>query len=249
MKIKTIIALSLLSTVPFSPAYAADVVSSFEPTPVAAPFSWAGGYLGGQVGYGWANPKNSVSSSPFVDEDGESIPGVQATITPKSKGFLGGVYGGYNFDMGGNAILGLEADAVYTRMKGNQTVTNDYGTAKFSETLDWSGSVRARAGYAVDRFLPFVTGGVAFGLVNQSTKATLVEPEEDFDGKYSQKSWRAGYTLGAGVDYAATDNVILRVEYRFTDFGKRTESLDFGNAKETNRLRTNEIRMGIAYKF
>jgi len=86
-------------------------------------------------------------------------------------------------------------------------------------------------------------------LVNQSTKATFVEPEEDFDGKYSQKSWRAGYTLGAGVDYAATDNVILRVEYRFTDFGNRTESLDFGNAKETNRLRTNEIRMGIAYKF
>lgn len=93
--------------------------------------------------------------------------------------------------MGGNAILGLEADAVYTRMKGNQTVTNDYGRAKFSETLDWSGSVRARAGYAVDRFLPFVTGGVAFGLVNQSTKATFVEPEEDFDGKYSQKSWRS----------------------------------------------------------
>ena len=109
MKIKTIIALSLLSTVPFSSAYAADVVSSFEPTPVVAPFSWAGGYLGGQVGYGWANPKNSVSSSPFVDEDGESIPGVQATITPKSKGFLGGVFSGYHLYMGGNATLGLGA--------------------------------------------------------------------------------------------------------------------------------------------
>lgn len=59
MKIKTIIVLSLLSTVPFSSAYAADVVSSFEPTLVVAPFSWAGGYLGGQVGYGWANPRTA----------------------------------------------------------------------------------------------------------------------------------------------------------------------------------------------
>ncbi|WP_365938639.1 hypothetical protein [Mesorhizobium sp.] len=45
------------------------------------------------------------------------------------------------------------------------------------------------------------------------------------------------------MDYAMTDNLLLRAEYRYTDFG--TESLPNGNVD----LKINEVRFGIAYKF
>ena len=249
MKIKTFIALSIFSTGALSTAHAADAVMTQEPAPVAiaAPaFSWAGAYIGGQVGYGWASPKINAWTGPDADIPGDV--GGNLTIKPKSNGFLGGVYGGYNFDMGQNVVLGVEADAIYARMTGNQNFTNmDGEQTKYSQSLDWAGSVRARAGYAVDCFLPFVTGGVAFGRIKQTINTTSLDPNPVGDDQFTSKSWKTGYTVGAGVDYATTDNVILRLEYRFTDFGKQTEGDNEGGY--SSRLRTNDLRLGVAYKF
>ena len=60
-----------------------------------------------------------------------------------------------------------------------------------------------------------------------------------------------GWTAGAGVDYAATDNVIVRLEYRYTDYGRKdfTADLDGLELGASNKFKTNEIRLGVAYKF
>ncbi|MCK1975216.1 outer membrane beta-barrel protein, partial [Bacillus safensis] len=77
----------------------------------------------------------------------------------------------------------------------------------------------ARVGYAVDRFMPYLAGGVAFGNIKNSGSIDNI-------GSFSESKTLTGWTAGAGVDYAATDNLIVRLEYRYTDYGDK--DIDFG---------------------
>jgi len=50
------------------------------------------------------------------------------------------------------------------------------------------------------------------------------------------------------MDYAVTDNLIVRAEYRYSDFGKKTFS-PVSWTPFDDRLSANDFRVGIAYKF
>ncbi|WP_336287754.1 outer membrane protein [Bartonella sp. CB60] len=134
----------------------------------------------------------------------------------------------------------------------------------------WSGATRVRLGFAVsERFMPFVAGGIAYAqmrLIN-TTSVTKVK-SDDTDKTPGTRMVRAdtsttlgatysanlfdttntmvGYTLGAGFDFAMTDNVILRAEYRYSDFGKKKFLDDF---ESKIAYKTNDFRVGVAYKF
>lgn len=225
MKIKYILLASVVALSGISSANAADAIQYQEPAPaiVTPSFSWTGGYAGVHFGYGWGD-----SDYTYLFNDGELKP----------NGFLGGVYAGYNFALENNVVLGVDADITYNNIKKDHTISS----AEYETELLWSGAVRARAGYAIDRFLPYLAGGVAFGQVKNSYGITVL------NSTYSDKETLAGWTIGAGLDYAATDNLILRVEYRYTDFGSK--DFDFGGAEGVSyKLKTNDIRVGIAYKF
>ncbi len=94
-------------------------------------------------------------------------------------------------------------------------------------------------GYAAGRFMPYLAGGVAFGQVKNSIRLN--------DDRWDSSRTLTGWTIGGGVDYAATDNIVLRLEYRYTDFGRRDFSFD--DLSSSNRFRSNDIRLGVAYKF
>ncbi|MGN6447662.1 MAG: outer membrane protein [Brucella intermedia] len=229
-----------------SSAFAADAIIAEEPAlpAILAPtFSWDGGYIGGNFGYDWAKSRTKLRAEP----DSEMPSTIIENMDPKSRGFLGGVYTGYNFAMGDSFLLGIETDAAFTKMSGNQRLTVDDSTLKLSHSPEWVGTARIRAAYTVDRFLPFLTGGLALGLIKTTAETISAQPDPEFDGEVTERKWRTGYTLGGGVDYAATDNLILRLEYRFTDFGKQTLGDDV--LKVSNRIYTNDVRLGIAYKF
>lgn len=223
MKLKSLLLASTVVLIAATGAKAADAIVYEEPAPVvAAPvFSWNGAYLGGQIGYGWGKSR-------FGDDTG--------SINLKPDGFLGGLYAGYNFDLGNSVVLGIDGDVTYNNLKDSNTFLGD---TYLESKLRWSGAVRARAGYAVDRFLPYIAGGVAFG----SVKNTIGDDEVSF----SQSKTLTGWTAGAGVDYAATDNVIVRLEYRYTDYGHK--SFDVDGESTRNKFKTNEVRLGVAYKF
>lgn len=227
MKFKSLLAATALATLAVTGAQAADVVMEQEPAPVimAPSFTWNGAYIGGQIGYGWGK-----SAHDFSDFG----------VDLKPDGFLGGLYAGYNFDVGNNVILGIDADATYNNLKDSGRF--DLGDQDFvdAETrLRWSGAVRARAGYAFDRVLPYIAGGVAFGNIRHTLS--------DGVDSISESKTHTGWTLGAGVDYAATDNVILRLEYRYTDYGNK--DFDVGLSGYNVDLKTHDIRLGVAYKF
>jgi outer membrane immunogenic protein len=209
-------------------AFAADAV--VEEAVVEAPlaFNWTGAYIGGQVGYLWGE-------GDFLSEDGTT-----AEVEPD--GWLGGVYVGYNYQLDNNVVIGGDADFAWTGADDGATAFDDAGDpiGSVDSELEWEGAVRLRLGYAVDRFLPYIAGGVAFAQLSA----------EAIDGSGSLGSdddTGVGWTLGAGVEYAFTDNLVGRAEYRYTDFG----DFDFAisNFTATSDLTTNDVRLGIAYKF
>ena len=232
MNRKILTGIAGIMTIVAAHANAADVI--VDPIPAATSFNWGGAYIGGQVGYGWGTSGFSGSHP-----DGDfSFDGIS------SDGFLGGIYAGYNFDTGANLVLGIDGDFTGSTIKRSIALYDeDEGAFRGETKLQWSGAVRARAGYALDRFLPYIAGGVAFGRIKDTAH---FESEE----VPSQQKTKTGWTIGGGADYALTDNVIMRLEYRYTDFGKRDH--DFGEGVEgsfNGKTTTNDIRLGVAYKF
>lgn len=131
-------------------------------------------------------------------------------------GTQGSVFAGYQYQLGNNVVLGIEGDVTYTG--GNEKTfnvfdaTNTYiGQEEISS--DWSGSVRARVGYAFDRLQLYTTGGyVATRVVDKADTTVAVGTfYENFHG----------VTVGAGADYAFTDSIFGRAEYRYNAFFER----------------------------
>lgn len=230
MNIKSILLASTVVVFAAHSANAADAIVYQEPAPVvvAPVFSWAGGYIGGQIGYGWG-------SSKFYNSDGSD--------KVKPDGFLGGVYAGYNFDTGSNFILGIDGDVTFNGLKKSERFTDALGDYSFESKLRTSGAVRARVGIAYDRFMPYLAGGVAFGDIKNSLTVN--------GDTYSHSKTRTGWTVGGGFDYAATDNVIMRLEYRYTDYGRKdfAGTVDGESFNARNKFKVNEVRLGVAYKF
>ena len=212
-------------------ALAADAIVESPPEVYVAPvFSWTGGYVGGQVGYLWGD------GDAFSDDLG-------ATSEIEPDGWLGGVYVGYNYQMTNNVVIGLDADFAWTGADDSSPVFDLGGDpiASLDTELDWEGAVRARLGYAVDRFLPYIAGGVAFGRLHGEAfgldGASLGEADET----------NVGWTVGVGLEYAFTDNLVARAEYRYTDFGDFDFTVDDNDI--TSDLTTNDVRFGLAWKF
>ena len=143
-------------------------------------------------------------------------------------GVVGGAFGGYQAELGNGLVAGVEGDLNYSGVKGSNA-----GTEAKSGV---DGSLRARLGYAVSPdILPYVTAGGAA----QRLKVT--------EGGVSDSNTMLGWTAGAGVDVKVTENVFVRGEYRYTDFG----SDDFTTGSGTREVSShdNRVGLGVGFKF
>ena len=123
-------------------AEAADLYAPRAPYTVNQPlnaYSWAGPYIGGNLGYEWGN----VSNNPT-----------------KPSGFAGGVQAAYNWQTG-PWVFGVEGDIQGT------AADDTFAPWKFSNP--WFGTLRGRAGYAISNVLFYGTGGLAFGELTGQT--------------------------------------------------------------------------------
>jgi outer membrane immunogenic protein len=206
-------ALGLIACLAAAPAFAADAV---QEEPPAAPMveppvnTWDGPYAGVALGYGFNGTTTPITGD--IDDN---------------KGFVGGVFGGYNFqqDM---IVYGIEGDIGYGSIKANNGIT---------ETKSgFEGSIRGRLGVAVtDDILLYATAGGA------GERLKVSDPVGD------QSKGLFGWTAGGGVDVKLTQNVFGRVEYRYTDFG----SADFntGSGPQSIDAKENRISFGVGMKF
>ena len=122
---------------------------------------------------------------------------------------LGGQLG-YNWQTG-RVVLGIETDADWTNIKGSAaapaaSVLAD-GGGMCQTKQDWFGTTRGRIGYAFGRFLPYVTGGAAYGDIKALQS----------NGTATQTKF--GWTAGGGVEYSLNRNWSAKVEYLHLDLG------------------------------
>lgn len=222
------------------PATAADLPISREPMPTARAFTWTGVYLGVQAGYGWGTDvTNEYLTNPFVY--------VGLTHPFKTSGYTFGSHMGANYQFG-SIVVGLEADAEWSNYRGGfaDPAVPPFNPGGFGRTrLDTQGSVRARLGYSFDRVMIYATGGFAGGQMRTTYTTWATNVSENFS------KFATGYALGGGIEYAVTDNVTIRGEYRYTDFGnaKYDSTIAFPGFSATQRPRYNTMRLGASYKF
>ena len=213
---KFIVASALLAA-SITGAKAADAVVQ-EPIAV---FSWTGAYVGLNAGFGGGKYKHEIPASAM-------------SYNPTSSGFLGGVQVGYNYQID-QWVVGVEADFQGASIKGETEIGSE---GKLGTKLDWYGTVRPRAGVlATDRLLVYATGGLAYGRTKTYMEAS--------DAGLSVSKTKAGWTVGAGVEYAVTDNVSLKTEYAYTDLGKAGVFDD----KLDRTANFHSVKFGINFKF
>lgn len=235
---KICIAITALAALIAAPAFAADMAVKAPPPPPAAPvWSWAGLYIGADIGWSQINDSQALSSPAFA-----------LTVPNRASGVLGGGHAGYNFQTG-PFVYGLEADIDGSSIKGTYQIGAPFLLGTFgTDQLQWQGSVRGRLGVAADRALFYGTGGWAFGHFTDGYNSAVNNPVF----VQSVSSDRNGWTVGAGIEYALTNNFIGRVEYRYTDWGTHTNNLNVFLAPpglSLDRVTENQVTVGISYKF
>ncbi|WP_336287752.1 outer membrane protein [Bartonella sp. CB60] len=252
----------------------AQSVVTFTPT-----FSWTGFYLGGQIGnFSSKNDvhKRNVTDAlkkEFTPKPSGFMGGIYAgSNVDLGNGFIFGVETDAvwadredtkNVDSWTLASA-AEANKLKQNFEDAKVTFDDDQAALFvadSTVADdltlrekWSGATRVRLGFAVaDRFMPYVAGGVAYTQLRGINHVTVTEKDKKANDKstsvsgdlFDKTKMTVGYTLGAGFDFAMVDNVILRAEYRYSDFGK----MKFAKDQYEVGYKTNDFRVGVAYKF
>ncbi|MDF2114774.1 porin family protein [Roseiarcaceae bacterium H3SJ34-1] len=244
-------------------AQAADLPSrGVAPAPVyVAPiFTWAGFYVGLNAGYGFEGSKSvTIGGSPLITAS--QIAGtVPFSLSKKRDGFIGGAQIGYNWQAG-SFVYGIEADFQGADIKGTSSFCSPLGCANVQTTatqkLEWLGTLRARLGFAAfDRTLLYVTGGLAVG--NSKLSGNINEfagAGRQFIASESSNA-RAGYAIGAGAEYAFSQNWSAKLEYLYYDLGSRTavgiQTNPVGPAEfATYHAKTDGhiVRVGLNYRF
>jgi outer membrane immunogenic protein len=264
------IAFILLSTIGLGhTAFAADM-------PVKAPapaYTWTGFYIGGTVGGAWTKGDvslDTINGTPALFRPGD-IAGVNALGSPSlsSSSAIFGAKLGYNHQWG-SYVAGLEGDFSSFRFNKSASATGNPFTSaplfapSFAEfntnvSTNWLATIRARAGYAVDRAFFYGTAGAAFAKVDFSnTYHAFSFGGFGFDDEASSASkTKTGWAAGAGIDYALTANWIVSVEYLHVDLGTIAASglvttaagPTTGTFNFSTKLTSDIVRGGIAYKF
>jgi len=192
------------------------------------PIVWSGFYLGLHAGYGWGNSDWKALTDIFDP----ILAGDRLSHDPDG-GLVGG-HIGYNFQAG-RFVFGIEGTLSGTNIE-EKTVT-DFGFAidpvHLRTEINTMWTVTGRLGYDWGRLLTYVKAGYAGADVETSARDFL-------NFRVTDSQTHHGWTVGGGIEYLASENLILGVEYNYYDFG----SEDYGRWLpwlETDRLVRNDV--------
>ena len=206
-----------------SAAHAADLIieqPAAAPMVEAASGSWDGFYIGAFGGYALGEA---------YDDNGDSIVELE-------KYLIGGINVGVNFTLTDGIILGVAADAEYLGLEG---LTDDQMGQEIAYDLYWAGSLRGLIGFDGGAFMPYLTAGLAVAGAQVDASGTV---------NASDSNTHIGWTAGAGVAFAATENVSVDLQYRYSDFG--TQDYTLGSlGTESIGFTTHQVTVGLNWKF
>jgi outer membrane immunogenic protein len=227
-------------------ASAADLKAPVRKAPPpAAVYNWTGFYIGGHAGYRWMDAN---ATFPSVEPDDDNF---FSALGFGLDSFVGGGLVGYNVQVNPNWVVGVEADVSF----GRRSQTRDFDFVELDQPVtlksDWSSSVRGRLGYAWNRTLWYVTGGVAW------TRLKVENLNFDFDdGELEEAATQTrtfvGWTVGAGIEHAFAFNWTARLEYLYADYGSKTYFQGLTSATffpTIVDLDSHTVRAALTYKF
>lgn len=205
---------------------------------------WSGVYVAASVGYGFAD---TAFTHAYVDA---SVPFDGTTTRDVSiDGVTGTVTLGYDKQLPSGVLLGVFADYTFGDIDGpgTRTYPTPPPTERFSLTYDNVWAVGARVGLVhTAQTLLYLTAGYTAADLELSDERGKIDQDLD------------GYFLGAGIEHNIRDGLYLKLEYRYSDYGKDTIYEDFGEGfcdpgdcyeRYDADSEIHAIRLGIAYKF
>lgn len=204
-----------------SATYAADLPMPTKGPVYVPSYNWTGFYVGLNGGYAWGS--SDWTAGPI------------STGSFNTNGAVIGGTLGYNMQIG-SFVWGLEGDLDWSTIKGSSNSVICFGC----ETKNtWLGTGRARIGYAFDRWLPYVTGGVAVGDVQANTPAG------------SDTKTTVGWTVGGGLEAALWSAWTWKIEYLYVSLGKGECTAACGNPVPPVdvKFNANIVRAGLNYRF
>ena len=241
----------------------------------SGPTNWTGFYLGGFGGYsdtnfgvgrGAANLVANYLRQTTIEAEMNASSLLNMPNFSKRSNTFGG-FGGYNWQFG-SAVVGFEADYSRYDVSGSssdaigrvKTLSDGYIgtiglTGKTAARIDDISTLRIRAGYAIGEFMPFITGGLAYGRGSVTSSATIKTSYVDADpttapdlppinnatetvSSNRKNSSMLGGTVGVGVE-ALFGGLLLRAEANYV----RMEAQ--GNVV----VETTTARVGAGVKF
>jgi outer membrane immunogenic protein len=207
-------------------AAAADLPPAPAPAPyykapaIVPTYDWSGFYIGINGGGGWGRSTWTTTGSFDI-----------------SGGLVGGTVG-YNYQMN-QVVLGIEGDIDWADINGSVTNLGCPSATGTCTTGDnWLGTVRGRLGYAADRFMPYITGGAAFGDI-KGTGAGLSGIDTS----------NVGWTAGGGIEFAIAGHWTAKAEYLYVDLGNVSCGIACGAVTQNVSWRSNIGRLGVNYRF
>jgi len=247
--------------------------------------NWTGCHVGGDVGTAWGNtPGYSSTGASILTPNGNPVfigvlPGQQLSQNFGMTGFTGGFYGGCDYQFGA-WVVGVEGDWSMSNKEGQgystPTVATTAGVLPYNTAVAptytmeerWFSTIRGRLGYAVDRWMLYATGGVAFARIDSAEYALSGALNNGVPGggfppnafSLQQTDNRTGYVVGAGIEYGLSYGWSVRSEYLYVNFGNYTTftpglsttptalGVTFPNNVNT-KLTNNIYRFGLTYKF
>jgi high affinity Mn2+ porin len=242
-------------------AAAADMPVKAPPSPAAMAYDWTGLYVGGHIGYaagsshwsamptGAAGPAQSGSLDLFNAFNGFDGMG----------SYFEGFQAGYNYMLPSRWLLGVEADVSFpSTIAGSSTLSSAAsGMASYAETVEFSGTLRGRIGYAPNlgatHWLLYATGGFAWSY-DQFTRTQIAGTPAGGTAVPGQVENlfvvpRVGGVAGAGVELALPSNWTAQLEYLFTDYGNRRVTFPAGAQRFSSDLALSELRFGLNYRL
>jgi opacity protein-like surface antigen len=212
------------------------------------PMDWSGFYVGGHLGGAWSTAAWADPFGATLSPDGSvNVPGY-GDIT-KAHGPFGGGQLGANWQFG-QWVWGLEADASYATLRGDNTCFSGLGGINCEHVVNAVATFAGRAGFAWDRSLIYLKGGGAltnttYNLDGNTTALTLGQASAHLD--------TLGWVAGIGLEYAITDHWTTRFEYDHIGLANAAPSFPGLAIINTQRMGISQsvdmLDLGVNYKF
>jgi outer membrane immunogenic protein len=202
-----------------SAARAADIPArapAYAAPGLVAPFSWNGFYLGAQAGGTWGRSESVDNPDRIANRTWNTT---RDTFTAQTSGLAGGVQAGHNWQWN-TLVAGIEGDIGYLGFRGSKASSVSSDTIVSADGGAY-GTLRGRLGVAWDRALLYGTGGLIVANVKASVDDNARSPGGGLMNS-PHTGTQAGWTAGAGFEYAFGNRWSMKAEWLYFDLGTET---------------------------